>query len=86
MQAGANYIVDKLTLSKLVKAGIAFGSVQAISSVPTADAGFGLFALCMSSCLAASSKAFTPMYWQYVAGLFLLQLHRISTLRPAFYE
>ncbi|MDQ5956569.1 MAG: hypothetical protein QG627_854 [Chlamydiota bacterium] len=33
MQAGANYIVDKLTFSKLVKAGIAFGSVQAISSV-----------------------------------------------------
>ncbi|PWU14882.1 MAG: hypothetical protein C5B45_03785 [Chlamydiae bacterium] len=64
MQVGANYIASKLTPSKLVKAGVLFGAVQAVSSVPGADAGFGLFALCMSTCLAAAGGtggAFWPM-------------------------
>ena len=33
MQAGANYVASKLTLSKFAKAGILFGAVQALSSV-----------------------------------------------------
>jgi hypothetical protein len=55
MQVGANYVASKLTPSKLVKAGVLFGAVQALSSVPGADAGFALFALCMSTCLAAGT-------------------------------
>ncbi|MEK7340278.1 MAG: hypothetical protein AABZ92_06175, partial [Verrucomicrobiota bacterium] len=48
----------------LMLLSIALGAVQALSSVPTADAGFGLFALCMSACLAAGTGtggAFWPM-------------------------
>ncbi len=64
MQIGASYIAGKLTPGKLVTAGMLFGAVQTISSVPTADAGLGLFALCMSTCLAAGTGtggAFWPM-------------------------
>lgn len=63
MQAGANYIVDKLTPSKLVKAGILFGTVQALSSAPVADAGFLCFSWCMAICLGSSTGtggAFAP--------------------------
>lgn len=64
MQVGAKYITSKLTPSKLVKAGVLFGAVQVISSVPGADAGFGLFHICMAACLAAGTGtggAFWPM-------------------------
>ncbi|KAG8173337.1 hypothetical protein JTE90_025372 [Oedothorax gibbosus] len=68
MQEGATYLANKLTLSKLVKAGFLLGSVQAMSSIPTADAGFGLFALCMSTCLASTGGAFPPMCWAICCG------------------
>ena len=68
MQAGANYIAGKLTPSKLVTVGVLVGAVKAMSSIPTADAGFGLFALCMSACLASSGGAFPPMCWAICCG------------------
>jgi len=60
MQVGTNYIAGKLTLNKLVKAGIAFAAVQALSSVPGADAGFALFHLCWTTCSAATGGGFIP--------------------------
>ena len=68
MQVGANYVASKITLSKITKAGVLFGAVQALSSVPGADAGFGLFALCMSTCIASTGGAFPPMCWAICCG------------------
>ncbi len=60
MQAGANYIAHKLTPSKLVKAGMLVGAVQALSSIPGADAGALCFYLCMPTCLSLTGGAFPP--------------------------
>lgn len=60
MQAGATYIASKLTLSKLVKASILLGAVQALSTFPGADAGALCFYLCMPTCLSATGGAFPP--------------------------
>lgn len=63
MQAGTNYIASKLTLNKLAKAGVILGAVQAMSSIPTADAGLICFSWCMGICLGSSTGtggAFAP--------------------------
>ena len=72
MKVGVNYVADKLTLSKLVKTGILFGAVQAVSSVPGADAGFVCLAACMGICLGSSTGtggAFAASCWAVCAPL-----------------